>query len=388
MRALFYRTYCTLRASAFGTGALLCLAFSSLVLADNQNQLEGMKQEIVRQQQQLSHKKQQLSEVQKTLKRQELAIASTAGNIRQAEQKIDTLTRSISQLEKEQQALVQRQIGQREQLKALITSHYKLGKASPLANLLGENDASQLERMTEYAARLTLARSKALDELAATDTEIQLKKHQLTEQRRTQQNLLAQLKKDRASLLTRQKARQSTVRQLQGQLSADKRYLTELKDNETRLVSEIAKARKAAEEAARRAQVRMSGLNTLKGKLPWPVKGSVIHNYGSPLKGELRWKGMVISKSIGSEVKAVHDGKVVFADWLRGYGLMVAIDHGHGDMSFYGYNQTVLKKVGDTVRANEAIALVGDSGGQEAPGLYFEIRRKGTPTNPRPWLTR
>ncbi|UTM57511.1 peptidoglycan DD-metalloendopeptidase family protein [Photobacterium sp. CCB-ST2H9] len=388
MRALFYRTYCTLRASAFGTGALLCLAFNTPVLADNQNQLQGMKQEIARQQQQLSQKKQQLNEVQKNLKQQELAIARAAGNIHHTEQKVDTLTRSIDHLEKEQQALLQRQIGQREQLKALITSHYKLGKSSPLANLLGENDASQMERMAEYAARLSQARSRALDELAATDTELQLKKHQLTEQRNTQQTLLSQLKKDRASLLSSQQARKGTVRQLQGQLSADKRYLTELKDNETRLVSEIAKARKAAEEAARRTRVSMNGLNTFKGKLPWPVKGNVVHSYGSPLKGELRWKGMVISKSIGSEVKAVHDGKIVFADWLRGYGLMVAIDHGHGDMTFYGYNQTVLKKVGDTVRANEAIALVGDSGGQEAPGLYFEIRRKGTPTNPRPWLIR
>ncbi|MDO6706277.1 peptidoglycan DD-metalloendopeptidase family protein [Photobacterium sp. 1_MG-2023] len=388
MRAFFQRTICTLRASAFGTGALLCLTFALPAQANDQNQLDGMKQEIARQQQQLSSKKQQLNDVQKTLKQQELAIAKSAGNIRQAEQKISQLTHSIASLEKEQQALQQRQIGQREQLKTLITSHYKLGKSSPLANLLGENDGAQLERMAEYASRLSEARSRALDELSATDTELQLKKHQLNEQRTTQQTLLAELKQERTKLVSSQQARQSTVKQLQGQLSADKRYLTELKDNESRLVVEIAKAKKAAEAAARKARVRMDGLGSFKGKLPWPVKGSIRHAYGSPLQGELRWKGMVISQSIGSEVKAVHGGKVVFADWLRGYGLMVAIDHGHGDMTFYGYNQTVLKKVGDTVQTNEAIALVGDSGGQERPGLYFEIRRKGTATNPKPWLTR
>ena len=95
---------------------------------------------------------------------------------------------------------------------------------------------------------------------------------------------------------------------------------------------------------------------------------------------------MVIGKASGSKVNAVYPGKVIFADWLRGYGLMLAIDHGKGDMTFYGYNQTLLKKVGDSVQANEAIALVGDSGGQSQSGLYFEIRRKGTPTNPRTWL--
>ncbi|QUJ67277.1 peptidoglycan DD-metalloendopeptidase family protein [Photobacterium sp. GJ3] len=388
MRALFQRTICTLRASAFSTGVLLCLTFALPAQANDQNQLDGMKQEIARQQQQLSSKKQQLNDVQKTLKQQELAIAKSAGNIRQAEQKISQLTHSIASLEKEQQALQQRQIGQREQLKTLITSHYKLGKSSPLANLLGENDGAELERMAEYASRLSEARSRALDELSATDTELQLKKHQLNEQRTTQQTLLAELKQERTKLVSSQKARQSTVKQLQGQLSADKRYLTELKDNESRLIVEIAKAKKAAEVAARKARVRMDGLGSFKGKLPWPVKGSIRHAYGSPLQGELRWKGMVISQSIGSEVKAVHGGKIVFADWLRGYGLMVAIDHGHGDMTFYGYNQTVLKKVGDTVQTNEAIALVGDSGGQERPGLYFEIRRKGTATNPKPWLTR
>ncbi|WP_046220377.1 peptidoglycan DD-metalloendopeptidase family protein [Photobacterium halotolerans] len=388
MRELFYRAICTLRASALGTGALLCLAFSAPLFADDQNQLQGMKQEIARQQKQLSDKKQQLNDVQKTLKQQELAIAKAAGNIRTAEQKIDGLTRSISQLEKEQQTLLQRQIGQRELLKELLTSQYKLGKSSPLANLLGESDPARLERMAIYASHLSQARSQALDELAATDTELQLKKHQLSEQRHEQQSLLDQLKKERASLQGSQQARQSTVRELQGQLNADKRYLTELKSNESRLIAEIAKARKAAEEAARQARVNMDGLGKYKGKLPWPVTGRIRHAYGSPLQGELRWKGMVISQAVGSEVKAVHGGKVVFADWLRGYGLMVAVDHGQGDMTFYGYNQTVLKKVGDTVQRNEAIALVGDSGGQETPGLYFEIRRKGTPTNPQPWLSR
>ena len=116
------------------------------------------------------------------------------------------------------------------------------------------------------------------------------------------------------------------------------------------------------------------------------MKGSVLHNYGTKQRGELRWKGMVIAKDSGSKVNAVYPGKVIFADWLRGYGLMLAIDHGKGDMTFYGYNQTLLKKVGDTVQANEAIALVGDSGGKSRSGLYFEIRRKGTPTNPRTWL--
>lgn len=252
--------------------------------------------------------------------------------------------------------------------------------------MLSGEDSSQLDRFTVYAERLSQARSHALDELAATTTELQLKQHQLGEQQKEQQALLAKLIEQKQKLESERSQRQKTVKNLRSQLTTDNQYLAELKENEQRLVKEIEKARAAA-EAARRA-APMDGLAKQKGKLPWPVKGRVLHSYGTSQQGELHWKGMVIAQSAGSPVKAIYPGKVVFADWLRGYGLVLAVDHGKGDMSFYGYNQTLLKKVGDTVQANENIALIGDSGGQEQSSLYFEIRRKGSPTNPRAWLTR
>lgn len=375
----------TLRASALCTGALLCLAFSLAANAANQNQLDGVKQEISRQQDQLGSKQKKINALQKSLKQQELGIAATAKKIHQADNQLTQLDSSISRLQKEQQQLQQQQFGQQEMLKELLNTQYRQGKNSQLATLLSGEDSTELDRMSVYAERLSEARANTLNELAATTTELQLKKHQLTQQRQQQQALLTQLKAEKSKLEAEQQQRKKTVRTIKGQLKSDTQYLSELKTNEKRLIQEIAKA-KAAAEAARRAP--MDGLARHKGKLPWPVKGSILHNYDTPQQGELRWKGMVISKPAGSQVKAVYSGKIVFADWLRGYGLMLVIDHGKGDMSFYGYNQTLLKKVGDIVQANDAIALVGDSGGQERTGLYFEIRRKGNPINPKGWLTR
>jgi len=141
-------------------------------------------------------------------------------------------------------------------------------------------------------------------------------------------------------------------------------------------------------ESERSLISRTGGLGAPRGQAFWPVRGSILHRYGEQLQGELRWKGIVIAAGEGTEVKAIADGRVILADWLQGYGLVVVVEHGKGDMSLYGYNQSALVNVGTQVRAGQAIALVGNSGGQGRPSLYFEIRRQGQAVNPQPWLGR
>ncbi len=124
-----------------------------------------------------------------------------------------------------------------------------------------------------------------------------------------------------------------------------------------------------------------------KGKLPWPVDGRLVARYGTPRGGDARtkWDGVLIGASAGSQVRAVHGGRVVFADWLRGSGLLVILDHGNGYLSLYGHNQSLLKDAGDMVAAGDPIATVGNSGGQETPALYFAIRQQGRPSDPAQW---
>ncbi|WP_338065830.1 murein hydrolase activator EnvC [Photobacterium phosphoreum] len=405
------------------------MVFAAPCAASSQKQLDGVKQEISRQKNQLDSKQQNYAVLQKQLKQHELDIAQTANKIHQTNDLLAQITQSITKLEQQQQHLQQQQQQQLGVLKTLINAQYRQGNNSDIANLLSGENSAKLDRMTTYAEYVSKARATAIDALDATQTELQLKIHTLAEQKNEHQQVLAELNQQKQQLDGQQQSRQLTLNKIKSQIHTSTEALADLRSDEQDMLAAIAKAKaqaiaraKAQAEAEARAkaeaqarivaakeakakaiaeaqakqlnaryakmQVPMDGLSSHKGKLVWPLRGPILHNYGAPLQRELHWKGMVISQAIGSQVKAIYSGKVVFADWLRGYGLMIAIDHGKGDMSFYGYNQTLLKKIGDTVQAGEPIALVGDSGGQEQPGLYFQIRRKGTPVDPRPWLTR
>jgi septal ring factor EnvC (AmiA/AmiB activator) len=127
--------------------------------------------------------------------------------------------------------------------------------------------------------------------------------------------------------------------------------------------------------------------STLKGSLPWPVRGRLAQKFGSP-RTEGVWDGVLIDAPEGMEIKAVTQGKVVYAEWMRGYGLLIIVDHGHGYMTLYAFNQSLYKKMGDTVEAGDVIASVGQSGGRSQSGLYFGIRKKGVPIDPLEWCRR
>ena len=128
--------------------------------------------------------------------------------------------------------------------------------------------------------------------------------------------------------------------------------------------------------------------STLKGNLTWPIAGSLIYDFGQPRAGGLKWNGVVLSAPRGQEVRVIYHGRVVFADWLAGMGLLVIVDHGDNYMTLYGYNETTLKSAGDWVAPGDVIATVGDSGGQQQTGLYFEVRQGAKPMNPRTWVSR
>ena len=133
------------------------------------------------------------------------------------------------------------------------------------------------------------------------------------------------------------------------------------------------------------SSAKLNGLSKLKRKLKWPVAGKIVHSFGTQKHGYIKWKGVLKRAKLGQQVKSIANGKVLFSDWLKGYGLVTIIDHGKGYMSLYGHNQTLLKNVGDYVEQGEPISLVGQSGGQSQPGLYFEIRHSGQAKNPKLW---
>ena len=354
------------------------MTVTSPVWSASQAELKGVSSEISRQRQSLSSQQKQLDSLQKSLKQQEVGIARIEKEIKETKALLTQTNSNISALEKKVEQLEVEKQQQSEKLAELLKTYYVTQRAKDASNLL--NQGVEEDRISQYFQHLAKQRAHTIEELEQTAQELADSRTQLDVEKNQLTRLLDEQTEKRNQLTQVQSKRKSTLSGIRKQISNDKVYLSELQRNETRLKAEIAKA-------AKRNAVPMDGLARQQGKLPWPLKGRVLHNYGTRQTGQLNWKGMVIDANYGQSVKAVYSGTVVFADYLRGYGLVVLLDHGKGDMTLYGFNQSLLKKEGDKVKANETIALAGDTGGQAQASLYFEIRRNSKTQNPRRWLT-
>lgn len=354
------------------------MTVTSPVWSASQAELKGVSSEISRQRQSLSSQQKQLDSLQKSLKQQEVGIARIEKEIKETKALLSQTNSNISALEKKVEQLEDEKKQQSEKLAELLKTYYVTQRAKDASNLL--NQGVEEDRISQYFQHLAKQRAHTIEELEQTAQELADSRTQLDVEKNQLTRLLDEQTEKRNQLTQVQSKRKSTLSGIRKQISNDRVYLSELQRNETRLKAEIAKA-------AKRNAVPMDGLARQQGKLPWPLKGRVLHNYGTRQTGQLNWKGMVIDANYGQSVKAVYSGTVVFADYLRGYGLVVLLDHGKGDMTLYGFNQSLLKKEGDKVKANETIALAGDTGGQAQASLYFEIRRNSKTQNPRRWLT-
>ena len=358
--------------------------FSISTHAASQGELKGVKSEISRQQQALSSQQKKLDSLQASLKKQELSIASLEKGIKESKKRLATANANVQQLNNKIQALTTQKQVHTQKLEQLIQTYYMTRRAKASSHIL--NTGVEEDRISHYYQHLAKARTTTIKAIEQTQAELEESQRLRKAEQEQIATLLKQQTTKRDQLAKTQAQRKKTVGSIKKSISGDQNYLAELQRNETRLKAEIAKAEKAARE--RRNAVPMDGLAKRKGKLPWPVKGKVLHNYGTRQTGQINWKGMVINASYGQQVKSVYSGTVVFAEYLRGYGLVVLLDHGKGDMTLYGFNQALLKKEGDKVKAGEAIALAGDTGGQSRPSLYFEIRRNSQAQNPKSWLVR
>lgn len=398
--------------------AMLLCPLTAAAADDNKSQLQSLQQDIAAKEKSVQLQKQQRSQLLNQLQSQEKVIAQASRQLRDTRsvlgalgKEITTLTASIARLQQQQQ--------QQEALLAdQLDAAFRQGQHSGLQLVLSGEESQRSERMLAYFGYLNDARQKSIAELQQTRTDLSAQKTSLVDKQAQQKSLLSQQQSQQQTLEGASQARQKTLTTLESSLEKDQAQLVELRQNESRLRDKIAKAEREAkaraEREAREAQQvrereaqakrkgttykpteneralvsRTGGLGRPAGQAIWPVRGRVEHRFGEQLQGELRWKGLVIAAPEGTEVKAIADGRVLMADWLQGYGLVVVVEHGKGDMSLYGYNQSALVGVGTQVKAGQPIALVGNSGGRGTPSLYFEIRRQGQAVNPVPWLGR
>lgn len=404
-----------LYASALSAGVLLC---PSVTHADDRTQLRNLQQDIAAKERAVRQQQQQRASLLEQLKTQEKAIAAAARKLRETQNTLEQLNRQIAEMNASVARLEKQRAVQERNLAAQLDAAFRQGPHSGIELLLSNEQSQRGQRMQAYFGYLNQARQETIAQLQETRAEVTEQRAALEEKQSQQQTLLYSQRAQQAKLEEARNERKKTLRSLESSIQKGQQQLSELRRNESRLRDSISRAEAAAKaradreareaqqvrnrqqeatrkgttykpsESERSLMARTGGLGSPRGQAQWPVRGSLLHRYGEQLQGELRWKGIVIGASEGTEVRAIADGRVILADWLQGYGLVVVVEHGKGDMSLYGYNQSALVNVGTQVRAGQPVALVGSSGGQGRPSLYFEIRRQGQAVNPLPWLGR
>lgn len=382
-----------------------------LYAIDDNQKLQNLRQSIKEQEIRLAEQKKERTQLVSDLKQQETEIAKLLASIEKNSATLNKLNKEISQLIKQIDDLNIKQQQQRRTLAKQLETAFKLGKNTGFELIFASEQSERNERLITYFGYINDAREQHINALRETQLQLNEKKLALQKKQVSQQTLQTKQKQEQVGLEKNRQDRKKTITSLESSMQVNQQKLAQLHENEAKLQAKIAEAeresRRIAEEEARQAKkiqakqknnnytlspeeralmARVSGIGKPKRQFNWPVSGSVLHRFGESLQGELYWKGMVINAKDGTQVKAITDGRVILASWLQGYGFVVAIDHGKGDMSLYGYNQRVLVAVGDKIYSGQPIALVGSSGGQNSSGLYFEIRRDGKALNPSGWL--
>ena len=348
--------------------------------------LAELQAELRARQQVLENSRASAQELEGVLKASELEIAKVAKALSTTRQALKNVEQEQAKLEAEQEGLKTAIRKQQSLLSSQLKSAFMAGHYDYAKMLFYQDDARTFERVITYYQYVAKARQKEIESFRSNVARLEEVNAELSEKALSLAALKDEQEGQRAVLLTRQDDRKATLKKINKTIASENQRIASLQADEKALKDAIEAARIAAERAAREAEVSMDGLAKLKGKLAAPVKGRIRNLFGSRRQGQVSWKGIVIDGAEGDPVNSIAPGKVLYADWLRGFGLVAIVDHGEGYMSVYGHNQALLKQAGDDVRRGERIALVGRSGGQEYPNLYFEIRHKGKALNPSAWL--
>jgi murein hydrolase activator len=267
-----------------------------------------------------------------------------------------------------------------------IRAAHMIGQQEPLKLLLNQRDPGQTGRVLvyyQYFGRARASQIAAIDAhlagLAQLDADLAVEEERLAALEQQQQDELSRLQSGR-------ERRGRALVSLEAESKNRARELDRLKDQQGGLEKLVRELRRALERIDKFPTDSKDAFAKLRGKLAWPVAGKLVAGFGQTRAGGMKWDGMLLTGVQGAPVRTVYHGRVVYADWLSGLGLLTIIDHGDGYLSLYGHNERLYKEVGERVTAGDTIATLGDSGGRPRPELYFEIRKAGRPIDPRPWF--
>jgi septal ring factor EnvC (AmiA/AmiB activator) len=369
---------------------LLSLFISPLTpvsFADEQADLTKLQQEINKLQSWLKETESEHDKLSEALKESDKKIGGIAKKIDETRTLLKQERSRLKKLQAEQSQLRTLKTEQKQQLAKQLGGAQKLGNQGSIKVLLNQDDPQKISRMLKYYEYFNKARMENIQTLIVNlkrlnniENEILTQQNKLikTENNLLQKNkLLNSEKQQHKKLLVRLEARRTEKSNDLSQKQKDQKRLQQL-------INEVATL---LDNSVRKQDARP--IRSLKGELPRPAKGRIVKAFGNTNShARNKWQGWLIKGYEGSAINAIHHGRIVFSDWLRGFGLLLIVDHGDGYLSLYARNQTLLKSVGDWVYQGENIATLGSSGGFKEPRLYFEIRHKGKPQDPAAWLKR
>lgn len=278
-----------------------------------------------------------------------------------------------------QQALSQ----ERAALSGQLRAAYLIGSEEPLKLLLNQKDPARAGRVFAYYSYFGRARADQIDHITEHVKRIETLESEVEAQDRELAALEERRRSELAKLNEAREKRGAVLASLKSESRSRVASLERLKQQKAGLEKLLRELKRAIE---RNPIDTTSVFARLRGKLSWPVNGRITARFGESRAGGVKWDGVMVATERGANVRAVSDGRMIYADWLPGLGLLAIVDHGEGYLSLYGHNDRLYKNVGEHVAAGDAIAAAGDSGGRSRPELYFEIRKGGRPVDPRPWF--
>lgn len=387
---------------------LFILSYFFIVTSAYSATLSEVKSNLLTEQKQLKAQTQERVQLNKEISDYDKKIAQILTHLEVYSRQTKQIDAEIQRLEQDILNLNEKKKNQKDLLAEQLNAVFKIGRSGILDLIFNPKKTLENERISQYYSYLNKAREKLIIELNDTNLLLEEKLESLNDKKITQQKLIDKQQIEKNMLETNQFAREKKRKELEVAMQLSQGRITQLKEEETALLNQIRLAEQKHQELREKEQkkadelrkkntetltkeetqliARVNGLGSPKNQFLFPVKGSLEYKFGQRINEQLLWKGLVIRAKEGDPVKAIDDGKVILANWLEGYGFIVVLDHGKGDMSLYGYNQRITAKIGDDITKGSTIAYVGNTGGEKIPALYFEIRRNGKAQNPLPWL--
>lgn len=348
----------------------------------NELKLKQLRKDIDGLRQDLDKANKNKNDIQQQLRYTEKSISKLNSLTQSLSDKINRQKSKIKKLEKDKAQLLNDVANNKSALSAQIRTNYIMGQQAYIKLLLNQQKPQALARTLAYYDYYHKARVNKIETLNAKVEQINALSTRISETTSSLEKNQAEKLREIKSLHLHRKQRTQLVAKLNRDIDKKGLKLNRLIEDEQQLKELV----KQIQQDFAFDTVDNKPFAELKGQLLWPAKGKLVARFGSRRKiGSLKWHGVMISTQSGSQVRAISRGRVAYADWLRGFGLLMILDHGNGYMSLYGHNDTLFKEPGNWVEANEVITAVGASGGNQQSGLYFEIRHNGKPVNPTKW---